>query len=73
MLKAISYNCLQLEKLDMSSSNRRISDQGLRHLANLPKLSIINFSGMRLLSDHTLKDIAANGQLKVFFVIFFNK
>lgn len=65
-MKEISYNCLQLEKFDISSSNRRISDQAFRHLANLPKLSIVIFSGMRLLSDQTLKEIASNGRLKVF-------
>ncbi|KAI1720350.1 f-box-like domain-containing protein [Ditylenchus destructor] len=64
LMKSIGYGCKNIVKLDISGANRRLTDQGLKYLCNLPKLSILNLSGMKILSDETLIAVAANGTLE---------
>lgn len=65
MIEAIGKGCLNLEKFDMTGADRLLDDHSLRHLANLTKLTTVNFSEVGKMTDELLKSIAKHGQLRV--------
>ena len=65
VLRAISIGCKSLEILNISQSNRHVTDTGLRHLSTIPYLRELRLNGQRALTDDTLMEIVGRGTLKV--------
>ncbi|KAL7072666.1 hypothetical protein ACQ4LE_008083 [Meloidogyne hapla] len=65
VLRAIGQGCRSLQLLNLSMSNRAVTDTGLRHLASLRSLSELRLTGHRALTDETLIEIANQGKLKI--------
>ncbi|KAL3097218.1 hypothetical protein niasHT_021689 [Heterodera trifolii] len=64
VLRAISFGCTSLQFLDISQSQRGITDAGLRHLSQLPNLTTLKMNGQRMVSDESLILIARRGILR---------
>nr|CAD2182825.1 unnamed protein product [Meloidogyne enterolobii] len=65
VLRAIGQGCRSLQLLNLSMSNRAVTDTGLRHLASLSSLNELRLTGHRALTDETLIEIANQGKLKI--------
>ncbi|KAF7634747.1 hypothetical protein Mgra_00005781 [Meloidogyne graminicola] len=65
VLRAIGQGCRSLLLLNLSMSNRGVTDTGLRHIASLRSLNELRLTGHRALSDNTLIEIINNKKLKV--------
>ncbi|CAK5103651.1 unnamed protein product [Meloidogyne enterolobii] len=72
VLRAIGQGCRSLQLLNLSMSNRAVTDTGLRHLASLSSLNELRLTGHRALTDETLIEIANQGKLKVGENMFFS-
>ncbi|KAF7634746.1 hypothetical protein Mgra_00005781 [Meloidogyne graminicola] len=69
VLRAIGQGCRSLLLLNLSMSNRGVTDTGLRHIASLRSLNELRLTGHRALSDNTLIEIINNKKLKVCFYL----
>uniref|UniRef100_A0A915NWL5 F-box domain-containing protein n=1 Tax=Meloidogyne floridensis TaxID=298350 RepID=A0A915NWL5_9BILA len=65
VLRAIGQGCRSLQLINLSMSNRAVTDTGLRHLASLSSLNELRLTGHRALTDETLIEIANQGKLKI--------
>ena len=56
---------LSLQVIDISHCVRHVTDNGIHHLSNLPRLEELKLTNLKMLTDNTLLAIIARQKLQV--------
>ena len=64
-LESLCRGCPQLRRLSIAGENRNVTEQGLKHLAQLKQLKSLNVSFVDSVTDNTIAALSTLENLEV--------